>query len=119
MIMATDISNIELGEPGFLGALQNATTILLNDLSPEDWEEYAQAAVEGQQRLHHHIYNPGVCSDILCIYAEKHYFSCRMAASMHKQIIQDFQRQLFKTCGICTLVLTTYKGEDHDLNICL
>jgi hypothetical protein len=46
MIMATDISNIEPGEPGFLGALQTATTILLNDLSPEDREEYAQAAVE-------------------------------------------------------------------------
>jgi hypothetical protein len=46
MIMATDISNIELGELGFLGALQNATTILLDDLSPEDHEEYAQAAVE-------------------------------------------------------------------------
>jgi hypothetical protein len=42
-----------------------------------------------------------------------------MAASMHKQIIQDFQRQLFKTCGIRTLVLTAYEGEDHDLNICL
>jgi hypothetical protein len=38
---------------------------------------------------------------------------------MHKRIIQDFQRQLFKTCGICTLVLTAYEGEDHDLNICL
>jgi hypothetical protein len=46
MIMATDISNIELGELGFLGALQNATTILLDDLSPEDHEEYAQVAVE-------------------------------------------------------------------------
>jgi hypothetical protein len=46
MIMATDISNIGPGELGFLGALQNATTILLNDLSPEDQGEYTQAAVE-------------------------------------------------------------------------
>jgi hypothetical protein len=38
---------------------------------------------------------------------------------MRKRIIQDFQRQLFKTCGIRTLVLTAYKGEDEHLNICM
>ena len=38
---------------------------------------------------------------------------------MQKRIVQDFQMQLFKTCGIHSLVLTAYEGEDHDLNICL
>ena len=38
---------------------------------------------------------------------------------MRKRIVQDFQMQLFKTCGIRSLVLTAYEGEDHDLNICL
>ena len=42
-----------------------------------------------------------------------------MATSMRKQIIQDFQRQLFKTCGIHSLVLTAYEGKDNDLKICL
>ena len=28
-----------------------------------------------------------------------------------------FQSQLFKTCGICTLVLTTYEGEDQELKV--
>jgi hypothetical protein len=36
---------------------------------------------------------------------------------MRKQVIQDFQVQLYKTCGIRTLVLMAYKGEDDDLNI--
>jgi hypothetical protein len=42
-----------------------------------------------------------------------------MASSMRKRIIQDFQRQLYKTCGIRSLVLTAYEGEDNDLKICL
>ena len=44
-------------------------------------------------------------------------FSHRMATSMHKWIIQDFQKQLYKTCGIHSMVLTAYEGKDHNLNI--
>ena len=43
----------------------------------------------------------------------------RMAASMRKRIIQDFQSQLYRTCGICSLVLTAYESEDHDLKIAM
>ena len=39
----------------------------------------------------------------------------RMAASMRKRVIQDFQRQLYKTCGVRSLVLTAYEGEDESL----
>jgi hypothetical protein len=46
MVLATDVSGKEPGEPGFLGALQDATTSLLDDLTPEDRQEYADAAVE-------------------------------------------------------------------------
>ena len=42
-----------------------------------------------------------------------------MASFMRKQIMQDFQKQLYKTCGNCSLVLTAYEGEDNDLKICL
>lgn len=57
---------------------------------------------------------------ILSLIAATNYsFTHRMAASMRKRIVQDFQMQLFKTCGIRSLVLTAYEGEDHDLNICL
>jgi hypothetical protein len=38
-----------------------------------------------------------------------------MASSMCKRIIQDFQRQLYKTCGVRSLVLTVYEGEDETL----
>lgn len=36
---------------------------------------------------------------------------------MRQRIIEDFQRQLFRTCGIRTLVLTAYEGEEHDLRV--
>jgi hypothetical protein len=42
-----------------------------------------------------------------------------MASSMRKRIIQDFQSQLYKTCGIRTLVLTAYEGEDNNLKVSL
>ncbi|KAN0136534.1 hypothetical protein V8E53_005581 [Lactarius tabidus] len=103
MVLATDMSGKELGKPGFLGALQDATTVLLDGLSAEDCDKYAEAAAEWSAQAPPPPHpNPGV-----------------MALSMQKWIIQDFQRQLFKTCGIHTLVLTAYKGEDQDLNICL
>ena len=41
----------------------------------------------------------------------------RMATSMRKRIIHDFQSQLFKTCGIRTLVLTAYEGENQELKV--
>jgi hypothetical protein len=40
-----------------------------------------------------------------------------MASSMRKRVIQDFQHQLYKTCGIRSLVLTAYEGEDNNLKI--
>lgn len=40
-----------------------------------------------------------------------------MAASIRKRIVQDFQSQLYKTCGIRSLVLTAYEGEDKDLKL--
>ena len=43
----------------------------------------------------------------------------QMATSMCKCIIEEFQSQLFKTCGIRSLVLTAYEGEDHDLKVCM
>lgn len=36
---------------------------------------------------------------------------------MRKRIIQDFQKQLYKTCGVRSLVLTAYEGEDHNLKV--
>ena len=73
----------------------------------------------GPKSLHHLMSNPGLLIIISLIAATNYSFTHRMAASMRKRIVQDFQMQLFKTCGIRSLVLTAYEGEDHDLNICL
>ena len=35
-----------MGDPEFLGALQNATTVLSNGLCTEDKDDYTQAAIE-------------------------------------------------------------------------
>ncbi|KAF8270246.1 hypothetical protein EI94DRAFT_1698918 [Lactarius quietus] len=97
--LARETSGMDLGAPGFLGALQDATTVLWNTLDADDQEDYAQAAKEWSQD------------------APPTHVQSRMASSLRKWIVQDFQRQLFKTCGICTLVLSAYKTEDNDLSI--
>ncbi|KAF8263449.1 hypothetical protein EI94DRAFT_1807172 [Lactarius quietus] len=97
--LARKTSGMDPGAPGFLGALQDATTVLWNTLDADDQEDYAQAAKEWSQD------------------APPAHVQSRMASSLCKQIVQDFQRQLFKTCGIHTLVLTTYNTEDNDLSI--
>ena len=61
------------------------------------------------KRSHHISLTQALTANFILLY--------RMAASMRKRIIQDFQSQLYKTCGIRSLVLTAYESEDHDLKI--
>ncbi|KAH8985230.1 hypothetical protein EDB86DRAFT_2833172 [Lactarius hatsudake] len=94
-----ETSGIELGDPAFLGALQDATTTLWTELSPEVQEDYVKAAKEWSEET--------PLKDI----------QLRMASSMREWIIEDFQSQLYKTCGICSIVLTAYESEDNNLKI--
>ncbi|KAH9172395.1 hypothetical protein EDB89DRAFT_1906250 [Lactarius sanguifluus] len=96
---AKEESGREPGHPAFLGALQDATTALWNEVSPEDQEEYVNAAKEWSEKT-----------------PPKHVQS-RMASSMRERIIQDFQSQLYRTCGIHSIVLTAYEGEDNNLKV--
>ncbi|KAH9167727.1 hypothetical protein EDB89DRAFT_1909818 [Lactarius sanguifluus] len=96
---AKEESGREPGHPAFLGALQDATTALWNEVSPEDQEEYVNAAKEWSEKT-----------------PPKHVQS-RMASSMRERIIQDFQSQLYRTCGIRSIVLTAYEGEDNNLKV--
>jgi hypothetical protein len=38
-----------------------------------------------------------------------------MAQSMRKRVIQDFQKQLYKICGVQTIVLSAYQDENNKL----
>ncbi|KAI9437168.1 hypothetical protein H4582DRAFT_2058173 [Lactarius indigo] len=70
-----------------------------NELSIEDQEEYQESAREWSEKT------------------PPKNIQSRMASSLREQIIQDFQSQLYKTCGIRSIVLTAYEGEDNDLKI--
>jgi hypothetical protein len=48
--LAKEVSGAEAGEPGFLGALQDATTVLWNALDADDKEDYIQAAKEWSEK---------------------------------------------------------------------
>ncbi|KAH9018652.1 hypothetical protein EDB85DRAFT_1897084 [Lactarius pseudohatsudake] len=92
-------SGIEPGDPAFLGVLQDATTTLWKELSPMDQQDYVKAAREWSEET------------------PLKRVQSRMASSMRERIIQDFQIQLHKTCGIRSLVLTAYEAEDNTLKI--
>ena len=38
-----------------------------------------------------------------------------MAQSMHKQVIKDFQKQLYKICSVQTIVLSAYQDKNNKL----
>jgi len=40
-----------------------------------------------------------------------------MASSMRKRMTWDFQKQIYKTCGIHTLILTAYRDEKRDVRV--
>ncbi|KAF8263366.1 hypothetical protein EI94DRAFT_1704048 [Lactarius quietus] len=57
--LAWETSGMDPGAPGFLGALQDATTMLWNTLDTDDQQDYAQAARSGHRMLHPPMFNPG------------------------------------------------------------
>ena len=40
-----------------------------------------------------------------------------MASSMRKRMTRDFQKQIYKTCGIHTLILTAYRDKKRDVRV--
>ena len=77
----------------------------------------------GHRLIHQSIFKPGepyyVLASSLSLIPFFVSSLYRMASSMRKRVIQDFQRQLHKTCGVRTLVLTAHEGEDKKLKVSL
>ncbi|KAH8988704.1 hypothetical protein EDB83DRAFT_2535347 [Lactarius deliciosus] len=83
------------GSQAFLGALQDATTSLWKKLPIEEQEQYAEIAKEWSED------RPP--RDIQAKMAQ---------ATIRGQIVRDFQTQLFKTCGMRSIVLVAYADKD-------
>jgi hypothetical protein len=106
---AAVISGLSPGQPGYLGALQREITTEWNKVSSEEKEKFQVLANEwssGQapDDVKRRQVIPSYSIIGTCAYPSTH----RMAHSMCKRIIQDFQTQLFKSCGVRSLVLTSY-----------
>jgi hypothetical protein len=106
------------GSQAFLGALQDATTRLWKELPSEEQERYADIGKEWS--------DDRPPKDIQAKYIIPHAFmlfpsnslihSFRMAsAAFRRRIVRDFQTQLYKTCGMRSVVLVAY--EDKDGNV--
>ncbi|KAH9062594.1 hypothetical protein EDB83DRAFT_2315452 [Lactarius deliciosus] len=83
------------GSQAFLGALQDATTLLWKKLPIEEQEQYAEIAKEWSED------RPP--RDIQAKMAQ---------ATIRGRIVRDFQTQLFKTCGMRSIVLVAYADKD-------
>ncbi|KAH9017443.1 hypothetical protein EDB84DRAFT_1566833 [Lactarius hengduanensis] len=83
------------GSEAFLGALQDATTSLWMTLSSEEQVPYAECAKEwSEDRPPRDV-------------------QAKMArATFRGRIVRDFQTQLFKTCGVRSIVLVAYEDKD-------
>ncbi|KAH8980260.1 hypothetical protein EDB86DRAFT_3088058 [Lactarius hatsudake] len=83
------------GSQAFLGALQDATTSLWKKLPIEEQEQYVEIAKEWSED------RPP--RDIQAKMAQ---------ATIRGRIVRDFQTQLFKTCGMRSIVLVAYADKD-------
>ncbi|KAI9432718.1 hypothetical protein H4582DRAFT_2083108 [Lactarius indigo] len=95
MELAQSMSGGIPGSQAFLGALQDATTSLWKKLSIEEQEPYAEIAKEWSED------RPP--RDIQAKMAQ---------AKFRSRIVRDFQTQLFKTCGMRSIVLVAYADTD-------
>ncbi|KAH9008808.1 hypothetical protein EDB84DRAFT_1446695 [Lactarius hengduanensis] len=93
--LAQRMSGGNPGSQAFLGALQDATTSLWKKLSIEEQEPYAEMAKEwSEDRPPRDI-------------------QAKMAQAAYRgRIVRDFQTQLFKTCGMRSVVLVAYADKD-------
>ncbi|KAH9010972.1 hypothetical protein EDB85DRAFT_2160497 [Lactarius pseudohatsudake] len=93
--LAQRMSGGNPGSQAFLGALQDATTSLWKKLSIEEQEQYAEIAKEwSEDRPPRDI-------------------QAKMAQAAYRgRIVRDFQTQLFKTCGMRSVVLVAYADKD-------
>ncbi|KAI9437098.1 hypothetical protein BJY52DRAFT_1230222 [Lactarius psammicola] len=92
----------------FLGSLQNARTKIWSILSAEDQQRYSNLATRWLDDAPPSNIQARFTGPTLPINTAIN----RMASSMSGKIIQDFQAQLFKTCGIQCVVLTAYEHEN-------
>ncbi|KAF8256978.1 hypothetical protein EI94DRAFT_1819519 [Lactarius quietus] len=91
MELTQEISRGTPGSQAFLGALQDATTRLWKELPAEE-----QSGIANLQRS-------GPKTDLRRPY--------RLSAAYRHRMVQDFQTQLFKTCGMWSVVLVAYADE--------
>ncbi|KAF8264581.1 hypothetical protein EI94DRAFT_1805674 [Lactarius quietus] len=96
MTLAQDISGCAPGSQAFLEALQDATTQFRNELSIEEVEMYEDMGEIGQRILPQSIFNRGKMA----------------SAAIQRCIVRDFQTQLYRTCGVQSIVLIAYAKED-------
>ncbi|KAN0139064.1 hypothetical protein V8E53_003066 [Lactarius tabidus] len=90
------------GSQAYLGALQDATTRLWKERSREDQDSYAVRAKEWSDEK-----------------PPKHIQAKMANTAYRRRIIRDFQTQLFKTCGIRSIVLVAYEDETGTVRACL
>ena len=103
LALAIETSDLELGALAFLGALQDATTTLWKNSAKADQDDYVHEAKEWSVKSsppHIQSRQVRVTTTLSCflIIALN-----RMATSMRKWIIQDFQRQLYKPAAFTPL----------------
>jgi hypothetical protein len=117
--LTQQISGGVLGSQAFLGALQGATTQLWKKLSSEEQEKYRELAKEwSDDRPPKNIQAKYVTPLIGFFTKLIHMF--RMATAAYRcRIVRDFQAQLYKTCGMHSVVLVAFPDESGTVRACM
>ncbi len=111
VLKGTESSRYSSGQPGYTGTLQLELSRLWKKASENEKKKYqALADSWSTNQPPENVQARLVASKVIRVLFTIPIY--RMASSMHKRMTRDFQRQIFKNCGIQTLILTAYKDED-------
>lgn len=114
MMEAEEMSDAPPGSQAFLGSLQDATTKLWKNLPDEEQQLYVRLAKKwSEEPPPPHIQARYVVPNSLKLV--QYYHSSRMASTVSAKIVRDFQKQLFKSCGVRCIVLTAHAHEDSQI----
>jgi hypothetical protein len=119
MELTKDICGDVPGSQAFFGALQDVTTRLWKKLSSQEQVKFRALAKEWlDDRPPNHV--QAKCVIFIVIISPGLINMVRMASAPYwRRIVRDFQTQLYKTCGVCSVVLVAYLDDSGCVMACM
>jgi hypothetical protein len=116
--LTKEICGDVLGSQAFFGVLQDATNQIWKRLSNQEQVKYRALKEWSDDRPPKHIQAKYVI--LVVIIGSRLIHMVRMASAPYRhRIVRDLQTQLYKTCGVHSVMLVAYPDESRHVMACM